>query len=101
MAYGLQQPAVELVGALCMLTQLGARITLCQSSLQPGESLRPLVEQASQRARKPPAHQLERARPLRTIGCDELGSAGRCRCAHVRHEIGNREIDFMADAAHE
>ena len=39
------------------------------------------------------------AQPVFAIGHHELGGAGRGRCAHIGHEIRNREVDLVAHGA--
>ena len=43
----------------------------------------------------------KRRQPLGGVGDDQLGGGRGRRCAHVGGEIGDGEVDFMPDAAHD
>ena len=69
-----------------------------QAPAQPIESLAGARETPVTGLRQARGEAGQRAQPLGPIGHDEFGGAGRGRRAHVRGEVGDRHVDFVADA---
>ena len=94
------QALLEFIDALLLLSQLDAGMDAFEAPLQPREAIVVGRQASAQCCHESPGYRRQRSRPFAAIRRDEFRRARRRRCPHVGDEVGNREIDFVSDAAH-
>src|SRR5215510_14057582 len=101
MADSPQQAMLELVEPLGSLAQFDAGMQLTQPALQPQQPGSAAADRALQGARQASRPGRKTAQPFTAVRDDQFGGARGGGRAQIRDEVRDREIDFMADTAHE
>ena len=94
---GPQQALLEFVQTLRLLRQLGRGADQGGAAHEPSQPLAAMLEPAQHRAVQARSQMRDARGPFATVGHDDFGSRGRCRCAHIGRIVGDGDVDLMAD----
>ena len=94
---GACEALLEVIETLRLMRQAHARMRLLQADARGCEPTRHNTQLAPHARTHPAIHPCQSLQTRNPVRCDELRGSRWCRRARISREIGNGEVDLMAD----